>query len=285
MWAEPLERGTQALPKTVLGAMLGADKIIAHYPANRTLLEEQLKGTGIIHIGNWSRDAKLMSSEQARYHSGMVRAIGHRMEEVFRAAQRWTVTAPNGTNISGRIVRESEVADAFFVEDAAGGRYLKTFPGAVYAPIGSADAEGTIVANHINQQGDKLWDEPAFISVRQNRVVDIEGGPGATELQARTEERAHLHGEKATILDSFHGGLNPKSQRPTPESTTVDWTRMGSTPALIHFHVGRLKSTLSTGVSFHTLYADDKEIIEAGRLAVLNDPELVEAAECLGVTG
>ena len=75
LWAEPIERGAAAIPKVLLGAMKEADKVLTNYSINRVLMEPVVKEHGMVHIDNWFRTPELMSTEHARFHTGMLRAI------------------------------------------------------------------------------------------------------------------------------------------------------------------------------------------------------------------
>ena len=278
LWGEPQERRASSIPKVVVGAILAADKFICNYTLNRVVLEEHLKGTGVVQVDNRFRTGELMGSEAARFPTGMIRALCQRLDELFAGARRWRITSPAGTDVSGEIARGTEIADAFFTQDTTGSRLRRVFPGEVYTPVGSVGAEGTIVVDHINLQGAELWDEPAVLAIRDDRIVAVEGGDHAQELQAEIERNVERFGEGARVLDSWHGGMHPKAPGPEPGSGALQWTTMSSSPALMHFHLGRLKDPISAGVSRQTVEVDGKRVIEDGRLAILDDPQVRAAA-------
>ncbi len=283
LWAEPMERNAKEIPKVLLGAMKSADKILTNYAINRVLMESVVKGEGLVHVDNWFRTPEMMATEHARFHTGMVRALCARLEEICAAGERWSVAAPNGTSISGAIARESDVADSFFAQDAAGGRNMIVFPGLVYTPTGSLGAEGTVVANHVNVQSSSLWEEPAFISVADNKVRGIEGGEEASRLERQVDANVGEFGDKALVLDSWHGGINAYAASPTLQDPSFQWQRMGSSSAMMHFHVGSIKAPLSPGVWNQTLEIDGRRIIEEGKLLFLDDAVLLDARRQFGL--
>lgn len=210
MWGEPQERRAPSIPKVIIGAILGADRFITNYILNRVILEEHLRGKGVVQIDNRFRTGELMGSEGARFHSGMVRALSARLDELFAEGRRWRITTPSGTDISGEIARGTDVADAFFAQDTSGSRFMRVFPGEVYTPVGSIRAAGTIVVDHINLRGAELWDEPAMLAIRDDKIVAVEGGSNAKELEREIEDNVKEYGDRAAILDSWHGACTPR---------------------------------------------------------------------------
>jgi hypothetical protein len=282
MWGESIGRSSAAIPKVLIGALLSADKVISNYTLNRAVLDEYTKGKGVTQINNTCRTPSLMSSSHARYHWGMVRATYSRLEEIFSAAKRWRITSPAGTEIWGDIGKGSEVADAYFAREAAALRFIRVFPGEVYTPVGSLKAEGRVVVEYINMRDNAPWEETATLTIKNDKVIKVEGGVRAKQLECEIETNLKKHGEKATKLDSWHGGMNPKARVPTPENMTLQGAT--SSPALMHFHLGRLKEPISAGILNHTVEVDGKKIYEGGRLLILDDPKIKEAERSYGIS-
>jgi hypothetical protein len=281
MWGESLERGRRDLPKVLLGGILSADKVICNYAINRAVLDEHTRGKGIIQINNGCRTAQMMTTPHATFHWGMVRAIYGRLEEVFGDGERWRITSPAGTDVSGRIGKGSDVADAYFAAEAEASRFIRVFPGEVYTPVGSVAAEGTIVCEYINIRDTEPWAQPATLTVKDSRVVKIEGGAEAKRFEAEVEENTRKHGDNATVIDSWHGGMNPKARVPAAENRSLQGATSGA--GMMHFHVGRILEPVSAGVLNHTVELDGRKIYEAGKLLILDDPKIQETARRYGV--
>jgi len=126
------------------------------------------------------------------------------------------------------------------------------------------------------------WDEPSVFTVENCRVVQVSGGARARAMEHEIEERSASHGEKARMIDSWHGGMNPEARMPTAENPSL--VGATSSPALMHFHLGRLKEPLSLGILNHRVEVDGKKIYEGGRLLILDGPAIREAADRYGVT-
>ena len=275
MWAESVERGRTSLPKVLIGAFLSADKVISNFSLNRVVLDEYTHGKGVIQINNTCRNPNLMGTPHARYHWAMVKAIYSRLEEILQQAERWRITSPAGTDISGMIGKGSDVADAYFSQEAATSRFIRVFPGEVYSPVGSIDAAGKIVVEYINMRDQTPWEDTATLTIQSDKVVQVDGGSRAKEMEQGLEANLKKFGDKATVVDSWHGGMNPKARVPTAENRTLQGAT--SSPALLHFHLGRIKSPISAGILNHTVEVDGKKIFAGGKLLILDDPKIKEA--------
>jgi hypothetical protein len=281
LWGEPIPRGSSDIPPVLLGAILACDKFISHYGLNRVVLDRSTRGKGIIQVNNWATTPAFMASPYARYHWGMVKAIFARIEEIFAGGERWRITSPEGTELSGRVGKATEVADAYFAQEAEASRFIRVFPGEVYSPVGSMDANGRIVVQYINNRDTQPWVEPAVLTIEHDRIVRIEGGEKARQLEEQIDERVKRYGDKAAMLDSWHGGMNPHS--PLPGPATSDLGGAQCSPAMMHFHLGRGTDPISGGVLYPRVEADEVPLIDQGRLLLLDDPKLAEAAEAFGV--
>ena len=269
MWGEALPRGGKNLPEVLVAAILAADKVIFNYDINRVVLDEYVAGKGIIQINNGCRTAELMGSEHARYDWGEVRRVCAGLEAICSGAKIWRITSPADTEISGEVCSESEVAGAFFAQDAAASRFIRVIPGEVYAPVGSMKAHGKVVVEYINIVDTVPWEEPAVITIENDRVVAVEGGDRAQQLERELLVAAQGSGENARVLDSWHGGMNPAARVPTAQNPTLRGAT--SSPALMHFHLGRLKRPISAGILNHRVEIDGRKIFEDGRLVILGE--------------
>jgi hypothetical protein len=281
MWGEGVERSAKALPKILIGAILSSAKIISNFSLNRALLDEYTRGKGIVQINNVARTVNLMASNHARYHWGMVRAIYSRLEEIFSAARKWQITSPAGTEIGGEISSGSEVADAYFAEEAEASRFIRVFPGEVYTPVGSKGADGKIVVEYINMRDSQPWEETVTLTIRANKVIKIEGGSRAQQFEKTMEANVKAHGDKATLLDSWHGGMNPKARKPTAENMSLQGATSG--PALMHFHLGSQKEPISAGILYHSIELDGRKVYDGGKLLALEDAKIKEAERQYGL--
>lgn len=281
LWGETIERGRKDIPRVLLGAFLAADKVIANYSLNRAALDPHIRGKGIVQINNGCRTTQQMSTPHATFHWGMVKTIYSRLEEIFCEGERWRITSPAGTAISGRVGKGSDVADAYFAAEAEASRFIRVFPGEVYTPVGSVDAEGTIVTEYINMRDTVPWGQPAVLTVRGNKIVKVEGGDEAKRFESEMDVNVSRFGENATVIDSWHGGMNPKARLPTDENRALAGATSGA--AMMHFHAGRILEPVSAGILYHTIEVDGRKLYEGGKLLILDDPKIQEAARHYGI--
>jgi hypothetical protein len=75
--------------------------------------------------------------------------------------------------------------------------------------------------------------------------------------------------------------MNPKARVPSPDNPALQGATSG--PGLMHFHVGRTLDPISAGVLNHTVEVDGRKLYEGGKLLLLDDPKIREAAAHYGI--
>jgi hypothetical protein len=118
------------------------------------------------------------------------------------------------------------------------------------------------------------WEETVTLTIRGNKVTKIEGGSRAQQFEKTMEANVKAHGDKATLLDSWHGGMNPKARIPTSDNMSLQGATSGA--GLMHFHLGSQKEPISAGILFHTVEVDGRKIYQGGKLLILDDPKITE---------
>ena len=285
LWVDSLARAGE-LPRPVAGAVLGADKLLLNCNLNRAVLLDHLRANGaagLVRVNNRIRAAEGMTTDHARFDWRLVMALAHSIEARTSQASTYRVTSPRGTDVSGRVASASEVADAFFVQDAEMGRAERVFPGEVYAPIGSADANGTIAFDHPGMADREQFHNPILLQVRDNALQSVEW----REEPARPDQKddptgntvwtsAHLQRlldaneerygrDPAYAVDSFHGGFHPKAVKRPGQQSNQD---------VMHFHVGRTPTPLSAYLSDQTIELDGQSFWEHGRSTLLQEESI-----------
>ncbi len=285
LWVDPLT-GIREMPKLLGGAVLAADKLVMNANLNRVVLLDHLRANGqadLVRINNRSRTPDAFTSEHARFNWKLVMALASKIEEVTSAASEWSITSPHGTNLSGKVASGSEVADAFFVQDAEQSRTERVFPGEVYAPVGSTAANGTIAFDHPGFADKERFINPMMLTVKDSMLTDIDwreepARPGQKDdasgntvwtrdqlvdvLASNEEKFGH---DRTYVVDSWHGGMHPKAVKKGGQQ---------SNQSTMHFHIGRVPSARSAYVSDQTITLDGKPFWEKGRASVLDDPAI-----------
>ncbi|GAP62206.1 hypothetical protein ARMA_0629 [Ardenticatena maritima] len=130
-------------------------------------------------------------------------AEGVRLAAIWQQARTIRVTTPLGTDIRANIGNAAPIIECGFATQPG---QEAAFPdGEVSQGPNEGTAEGVIVVDgpicHVG-----IPDEPVRLTVKQGRVVTIEGGKAAAELRRIVEEV-----ENADNIAEFGIGLNPNS--------------------------------------------------------------------------
>ena len=295
LWVEPLT-GIRELPAVVGSAVVAADKLVLNAGLNRVVLLEHLRASDrpdLIRINNRARAADAISTEHATFNWRLVMALATRTEQVTAAASTWSITSPHGTDMRGRVASGSEVADAFFAQDTGTGRTERVFPGEVYAPVGSADANGVIAFDHPGFADKERFGNPMMLTVTDSVLTDIawreeparpgqrDDATGNTvwtreQLVALLEANAEKYGsDRAYVVDSWHGGMHPKAVKRGGQQSNQD---------TMHFHVGRVPAAVSAYVSDQTIELDGVPFWANGHSALLDEPEIKAMAAEYGAS-
>src|SRR6266511_246389 len=128
----------------------------------------------------------------------------------------------------------------------------------------------------------QAWEETVTLTIRGNKVTKIEGGSRAQQFEKDIEANVKAHGDKATLIDSWHGGMNPKARIPTTENKSLQGATSG--PALMHFHLGSQKEPISAGILLHTVEVDERKIYEKGKLLVVDDAKIAATEKSFDVS-
>ena len=295
LWVDPLT-GISEMPVVLGAAVLAADKLVMNANLNRVVLLEHLRANdkaSMVRINNRSRAADAFTSEHALFNWKLVMALAGKIQEVTAAADGWQITSPYGTNISGRVAKGSEVADAFFAQDAEASRTERVFPGEVYAPVGSTGASGVIAFDHPGFADKERFVNPMMLTVEGGLVTNVEWReeperPGqrvdptgntvftsdqlVSLLKANEEKFGH---DRAYALDSWHGGMHPRAVRKGGQQ---------SNPDTMHFHIGNVPAARSAYTSDQTITLDGKPFWVDGKPALLQDQFIKDIAAEHGVT-
>lgn len=293
LWVDSLARAGE-FPRPVAGAVLGADKLLLGCNLNRAVLLEHLRANdraGLVRINNRIRAPEGMASDHARFDWRLVMALAGKIEERAAQASTYRVTSPRGTEVAGRVASASEVADAFFAQDAELSRTERVFPGEVYAPIGSAEANGVVAFDHPGMADREQFHNPMLLEIRDNALAAFEwreepARPGqkddptgntvwtSDQLQGLLDAAEAKFGRAAAYtLDSFHGGFHPKAAKRPGQQSNQD---------VMHFHVGRTPSPLSAYVSDQTIELDGEPFWVNGRSTLLQEESIRQMAREYG---
>lgn len=306
MWGTGMEKEWWDDPSPIiLGAFRGADLVINNASSiGRPLraVRDIMFREGVPMIRNMATSAEALASPWARFPFELSDEITRRAGEYIDNASTWRITAPNGTDISGRFAPPSS-SQSGMSKYATRRRNTKNrpFPQGCLVPITSVEANGIIVTDRtIPREARHLGvDEIVFrdevrVTVENNRMVNVDGGFEAGILRKFFEEVQGHIGEHAWNLSSFHAGINPKakldvSREAQPE---VAHRPTHNNPNVLHFHLGGSKQEeefdypymfhISVEVDRPTFYVDGEKLYDAGNFMVLQDAGIRDLASKFG---
>jgi len=267
-----------SLSATETEAIFSADKVITS--VREDLFSKYLphKGKVPLLISNLFCTIEDASSEHARYHWGMARAIYDLIEkEILQVGRKWRINTPSGTDLSG-IIDDASSRASYLDEQRS--EFRRAFHSGAYCPAASGEAEGVIVCEYTGGATRSPCYDPPMIFVKKNKITGIEGGRHLrrwVELYRNDlDQKVKRFGERARIVDSWHGGANPGAEC-IPGIIGNGGTRM------MHFHLGRTTGKsgdyIAAEISNYTLEVNGKKIYENGKLSVLDHPKIKSAAE------
>jgi len=271
LWIAVADGALSPAPEQVQ-TMLAADKVLAS-TRDLTFFRRLLNdGRHSLLVGNLFQDRAGLASEHARYPWGLARAMYAHVEQRFGVGARWQLTSPSGTDLTGLVGDHS--VRASYLEDERPDR-SRSFHSGAYTPIASTEAEGQLVSQFTGGPARIPCEDPPVLAIEGNRIASIEGGrddPRWVEQYRRDlDAKTQRFGERASVVDSFHGGAHPSAE-------FVRSILGNGCPLYMHFHLGRTTGKpgdyLAAELSEYTLEVDGKVLFDRGQLAILDDPEI-----------
>jgi leucyl aminopeptidase (aminopeptidase T) len=279
IWQDAIEKGSSEVPRNLLEAYTKGDVVISHFPSlKREILHPHVQGDTRSRATNRATSAELLQSEWARFPYSLQLAIIGTLDSILANAKEWRITSPRGTDVRGKVGgMESTVAQAYFARGEDDSRASRNFPGGVHTPLMSGETQGIIVVDHANVRGGFRPTEPLRIELKDGKVTAIRGGDDAGTIIKELEKTDGY-------LDSWHAGTNPKTIMPVKkdEDPSAWWTYAHCSPKVLHFHLGRTHAPVNVATFSQTVYVDGRKIYDEGKLAILDEREIENAAKNFG---
>jgi 2,5-dihydroxypyridine 5,6-dioxygenase len=306
LYATGMERGWWDHPsRIVMGAFTGADVVVNNTQAiGRPLrvVRQAMFEQGVTMVRNMATTAEVLASDWARFPFQVSDAIYRRMGEWFERGHSWRAVNDNGTDISGGFGPPSRTQSGLSAYNIRrGGTRNRPFPLGVCSPVTSLGANGIIVTDRtIPVEARRLgvpefgFSEPVRITVEDNRMTHLDGGPEAPRLRLFFEEMERRIGEDAWNLSSWHAGFHPKARVPETKETgeLLVHRAWHNHPRTFHFHLGgsKLKADFDYPYMWHisvemddtTVFVDGEKLYDCGRPTIYDDPEVRELAARFG---
>ena len=284
MWAGSV-KGPEDLPGPAMAAMKDCEVTIFNHMLAGLLRLIPFDGTGL-KLLNFCTTWDTLGSEFARVHYQVMMEVMQYFGPKLAAETSYRITCPLGTDYYGDM--ETPPATAKKKTDTGDGFSLRTFPISVSPPIMSMKANGKLAIRWLTPAGIHEFDEPGIslpspvlATIKEGRMVDFEGADDAVaKLQRFLEKTGQLTDKDGYIINSWHAGTNPRCfAHVTPDQSLDGWMYMiHGNPRIVHLHtVGAAPpGEMSIPVVDPTITYGDKTFWDAGRLVILDDPEVRE---------
>jgi len=290
LWADvPARVHEWQFPTEIRAAMDRSDLVINHsfdlvveeILSFRQYVEQERK---IPMVRNFATTASLLSTEWAQTPQELVSEIRYQAALLVQPGLKWQLSDPNGTHLEGIVVPARNPSRRYAVRREEG-RYLP-WPEWVCPPIALGQTSGTFIFDRMLSWWSRYigvrpyFDKPVRLTVRDNRILGIEGGTEAEALRSFLTDLHGRLGESAYDFDTLHFGVHPQAQVAAHQCPSILYRRMieHSHSSNLHVHIGSPKAAPSypywphiTGdVRQATFRIGDTLIHDAGRLTVLD---------------
>ena len=290
LWADVPARVHQwQFPAEIRAAMDRNDLVINHsfdlvveeILAFRQYVEQERK---IPMVRNFATTTSLLSTEWAQTPQELVSEIRYQAALLVQPGLKWQLTDPNGTHLEGLVMPARNPSRRYEVRREEGS-YLP-WPEWVCSPIALGQTSGTFIFDRMLSWWSRYigirpyFERPIRLTIRDNRILSIEGGAEADALRSFLADMHGRLGESVYDFDTLHFGVHPQAQVAAHQCPSVLYRRLieHSHTSNLHVHIGSPKATPTypywphvTGDLRHaTFRIGDTLIHDAGRLTVLD---------------
>jgi hypothetical protein len=272
------------LPPVFTKAIEGADLVIGQMIDLWT--EGELKDSRPPNfLYNMATTAPLLASAWALTPWELVAEIRYQAAMNIKQGARWSITHPNGTNVSGTIGKP--MAHMFQ-------RRRGPFPEGVFPSTPTDDAEGVVIFEHTGPNWARhigmptTFSEPVRITLEDGMIKEIEGGAEAETLRDFLKSLSHHLGDMAYKMRGFHGGAHPHARVSEAECPDPMYRSFIEHHGAHSVHVHLADSHLAENYPFNvhisaevngaTMKIGDNVVYENGRLTAFDHPEVQRIA-------
>jgi len=299
IWPDIATRDTAwRIPADVKAAMKEADILISHVfdlssEEHLKELPETLREYELPMVRNMATTAPLMMSDWARTPHDLIAEIRYRMGEFIVAGEPWEVTHPNGTHLKGTVGPGPRSRPTYVYWRRDG--FYRPFPDGIYPAVDPVGCEGIYIFDRMmpiwahNIGVPPKFSAPVTLTVEDNHVVKVEGGPEADALSGFLAALAKSLGEDhAYEIRAPHGGVHPSAFVTPAECPDGDYREFIASfhPFSLHMHLGQGGRNKDFPYSLHTaceirggrLTVGKNTVHDGERLVVAGDPRVLEVA-------
>jgi len=270
--ASSLMPSPPSLPKSVLGAMVAADRVLFAASDSSSFhfspeVSQAIRGCTLMRIGYLTTDAALRLLPESEEEVRRLAALTHRVSELFSGVKRAHITSRAGTDLTLRLGENS----AMVVDDGLGGTgKRKGLPAGQVSRIpDDGTAEGVLVIDRsIGGNDYKELTQPVRLEVQGGNAVSVTGWQRRREIRPlpRGDEGSqHLPPHRTGV------GTNSRCRYTGAVLPSEDTHTLGCVSLALgcDVHLGgkvRAGAHIDMTMHFATLELDGEKIVDDGRL-------------------
>ena len=295
---EPARAHAWRFPPIAKAAMGAADLIINH--SFDLVMEEMLEFRAAVYankkvmVRNFATTAPLLCTYWAQTPYELVSEIRYRSSLPIQPGLRWKLSDPNGTDMEG-VILPSNIPSFSSYSMRRDQSYTKPWPEWVHPPVVLGDTEGVFVFDAMLSWWSRYigisphFEKPIRLTVRENRIVKIEGGAEAEALSRFLALMKERVGDGVYGFDEMHFGVHPQAAVAPHQCPNVLHRRLieHSHARCLHAHVGAPRKTpeypywlhITADIFNATFQVGDTLVYDKGHLTALDDPKVIEVAE------
>jgi hypothetical protein len=294
---EPFRADEWRMPPILRTALAGAD-IFINNSFDITIeevkeLRQALDENNVVMVRNFATTAPLITSNYALTPSELVAQIRFQAGSMFKDGEPWTLTDPNGTNLSGTI---SAPTSRMHYTQWRRETLYRPFPEWVHPPITVRDTEGTLVYDRTLSWWSRyvgippFFSDPVRLTIERGYITKFDGGEEAKTLRRYLEVLADRFGDEVFSMSALHSGVHPNaSVEPHQCSFNPLWERIieHQHTSNVHFHIGSVPRGsdwptnmlhITGDIRHATWQVGNVTVMENGRLSALDHPDVLAIA-------
>ena len=250
----------------------------------------------LVMVRNFATTAPLLCTAWAQTPYELVSEIRYQTSKYYQEGLKWQLTDDNGTHLEGKInspTPEHSWSIPYVSRREEVGPY-RPWPEWVHAPIRLMETSGTFVFDCMLSWWSRYigispyFKEPIRLTIKDERIVEIEGGAEADALSRFLASMHERLGDGAYDFNHLHSGVHPQAVVAPHQCPSLLYRRVidHSHCSNIHVHIGAPKINAGYPFWMHitgdirtaTLQVGDALVHDRGHLTALDHPEVLAIA-------
>ena len=211
-WSFP-DRVRAAMDRSDLVINHSFDLVVEEILAFRRYVEQDRK---IPMVRNFATTAHLLMTAWAQTPQELVSEIRYQAALRIKTGEKWQLTDPNGTHLEGIVMPARNPTQRYAVRREEG--FYLPWPEWVCPPIALGETTGSFVFDRTLSWWSRYigiapyFEQPVKLTIRENRIVNIDGGREADAIRRFLADLHERLGESTYDFDTLHFGVHPQAR-------------------------------------------------------------------------